>query len=168
MFHFKDFYLLHLFTFASSFGCSSLSFTPLLPHLSYQISLHSCPHLAFIFTWVLPRPTEGMHPSFYEACGFVFLGGVVFLFCFVFDLQNLLMCWKWHFLNKWVSLLLHGKSIKESSPKAGSHRTVVGAPRLGSGGRWGLNTWLWLNFRGKVSGCINIRQFGALISQAWC
>lgn len=71
------------------------------PHLSYLISLHPCPDLVFIFTWVLPCPTKGMHLSFYEACGFFWF----------FDLQILLMCWKLHFLNKWVSLLLHGKSI---------------------------------------------------------
>lgn len=39
------------------------------PHLSYQISLHPCPHLALIFICILPWPTEGTQLIFDGACG---------------------------------------------------------------------------------------------------
>lgn len=62
-------YLVHLFTFASSFGCNSLPSLLSSPPLSYQISFHLCPHVALIFICVLACPTEGTQLCFDGAYG---------------------------------------------------------------------------------------------------
>lgn len=101
-------YLVHLFTFASPLGCNSLCFSPLLPP-------------SVLSDFIPSLPTFGLNfylcPSLSHKGNAAQLWWSLWGFLIFWQDQNLLMCWKLQFLNKWVPILLHGKANKASCPQ---------------------------------------------------